>query len=109
VGVPPYEERRAHACLSICARGQRLADRPYAAAFPGLLTDRLDQPADYPLRGIVADARRGVDFLKLRSEVDAGRIAVVGGDMALFAAIFAPDVRAVVVADPILPGLAEIA
>src|SRR5205823_2169866 len=80
-----------------------------AAAFPELLTDRLDQAAEYPLRGIVADACRGLDFLKLRPEVDVSRIAVVGADMALFTAIFRPDVRAVVVADPILPALGEVA
>jgi cephalosporin-C deacetylase-like acetyl esterase len=109
VGVPPYEERRRHVCLSLCARGQRLSDRPYAAAFPGLLTDRVDDPAVYPFRGIVADACRGVDFLKLRPEVDHARIAVVGADMALFAAALRPEVRAAVVADPFLPRLFETA
>ena len=109
VAVPPYEERRGHAVLSLCARGQRLSDRPYAAAFPGLLTDRVDDPSEYPMRGYVADSCRGIDFLKLRSEVDPARIAVVGGDMALLAAAFRPEVRAVVVADPFLPALAEVA
>jgi cephalosporin-C deacetylase len=109
VGVPPYEERRHHAVLSLCARGQRLSDRPYAAAFPGLLTDRIDDPSHYPLRGYVADACRGVDFLRLRPEVDPARVAVVGADMALLTAIFRPDVRAVVVADPFLPALTDVA
>ena len=109
VGVPPYEERRQHVSMSMCARGQRLADKPYAAAYPGLLTDRIDDPRRYPFRGIVADACRGVDFLKLRPEVDAGRIAVVGADMALFVAAFRPEVRAVVVADPFFPRLFEVA
>jgi cephalosporin-C deacetylase len=109
VGVPPYEERRQHAVLSLCARGQRLSDRPYPAAFPGLLTDRVDDPSEYPMRGYVADSCRGIDFLKLRSEVDPARIAVVGGDMALLAAAFRPEVRAVVVADPFLPALADVA
>jgi cephalosporin-C deacetylase len=109
VGVPPYEERRQHAVLSLCARGQRLSDRPYAAAFPGLLTDRVDDPSAYPLRGYVADSCRGIDFLKLRSEVDPARIVVVGGDMALLAAALRPEVRAVVVADPILPALSDVA
>jgi cephalosporin-C deacetylase-like acetyl esterase len=109
VGVPAYEERRQHAVLSLCARGQRLSDKPYAAAFPGLLTDRIDDPASYPLRGYVADACRGIDFLKLRPEVDGARIAVVGGDTALLAAALRPEVRAVVVADPFLPALADVA
>jgi cephalosporin-C deacetylase-like acetyl esterase len=109
VGVPTYEERHAHAALSMCARGQRLADRPYAASYPGLLTDRIEDPAAYPFRGIVADACRGVDFLKLRAEVDGSRIAVMGGDMALFVAALRPEVRAVVVADPVFPGLIDVA
>lgn len=109
VGVPPYEERRAHASLSLCARGQRLSDKPYAAAYPGLLTDRIDDPLLYPFRGIVADACRGVDFLKLRREVDQSRIVVVGGDMALFAAALRPEVRAVVVTDPFFPRVFEVA
>ena len=78
VPVPPYEERRRHAVLTLCARGQRLSDKPYAAAFPGLLTDRVDDPSEYPLRGYVADSCRGVDFLRLRAEVDGARIVVVG-------------------------------
>ena len=65
--------------------------------------------AAYPLRGYVADSCRGVDFLRLRSEVDSARVAVVGGDMALLVAAFRPEVRAVVVADPFLPALAEVA
>lgn len=109
VGVPPYEERQQHVCLSLAARGQRLSDRPYAAAFPGLLTDHIVDPLEYPLRGIVADTCRGIDFLKLRREVDLDRLVVVGGDMALFAAALRPEVRAVVVTDPFLPRLYEVA
>ena len=109
VQVPPYEERRRHAVLSLCARGQRLSDRPFAAAYPGLLTHEIEDPERYPFRGIVGDACRGVDFLRLRSEVDRGRIVVVGGDMALFVAIFRPEVRAAVVADPFFPGLLDLA
>lgn len=109
VQVPPYEERRSHVCLSLCARGQRLSDKPYAAAYPGLLTDGIHDPWQSPMRGIVADACRGVDFLKLRAEVDPSRIVVVGSDMALFTAALRSEVRAAVVADPFLPELAEIA
>lgn len=109
VAVPAYEERRRHATLALCARGQRLSDQPYAAAFPGLLTDGIDDPASYIYRGIVADACRGVDFLRQRAELDQGRIIVTGGDTALFVAALRPDVRAVVVADPVFPRLAEVA
>jgi cephalosporin-C deacetylase-like acetyl esterase len=109
VQVPPYEERRRHAVLSLCARGQRLSDRPFAAAFPGLLTQEIGDAERYPFRGIVGDTCRGLDFLRLRPEVDRDRVVVVGGDMALFGAIFRPEIRAAVVADPLFPGLFELA
>ncbi|HEY3079490.1 MAG TPA: acetylxylan esterase [Chloroflexota bacterium] len=109
VQVPPYEERRRHAVLSMCARGQRLSDRPFAASYPGLLTHDVEDPGRYPFRGIVGDTCRGLDFLRLRGEVDRGRVVVVGGDMALFAAIFRPEIRAAVVSDPFFPGLFDLA
>lgn len=109
VQVPPYEERRRHATLSLAARGQRLSDKPFAAAFPGLLTTDVDDPMRSPIRGIVGDTARGIDFLKLRDEVDKSRIVAVGGDMALFAAALRPEIRAAVVADPFLLNLWEVA
>jgi cephalosporin-C deacetylase-like acetyl esterase len=101
VQVPPYEERRRHVVLSICARGQRLSDRPYAASFPGLLTDGIEDASAYVFRGIVCDAVRGLDFLLGRPEVDPRRIAVVGNDMALLAAALRPAVAAAVMAGPL--------
>jgi cephalosporin-C deacetylase-like acetyl esterase len=109
VQVPPYEERRRHVVLSMCARGQRLADKPFAAAFPGLLTTDVDDVMRWPLRGMVGDALRGIDFLKLRDEVDKSRVVVVGGDMALFTAALRPEVRAAVITDPFLLNLWEVA
>jgi cephalosporin-C deacetylase len=109
VQVPPYEERRRHAALSMCARGQRLSDKPFAAAYPGLLTHRVDDVMRWPFRGIVGDALRGIDFLKLRDELDKARIVVVGGDMALFTAALRPEIRAAVITDPFLVNLWEVA
>lgn len=100
VHVPPYEERRRHVVLSLCARGQRHADQPFAASYPGLLTHGIDDPSQYAYRGIAADAARAVDFLLSRPEVDARRIAVMGSDTALFAAALRPQVKALVVGDP---------
>ena len=109
VGVPPYEERRQHIVLSLCARGQRLADRPFAASYPGLLTHGLEQhPADYIFRGIVGDTVRGLDFLLSRPEVDRRRIAVVGNDLALLAAALRPAVAAVVMAAPLFYAAADL-
>src|SRR5215208_7800336 len=50
--VPDYNDRRRYAVLQIMHRGQRLADQPLAAAYPGLLTLGIDDPATYVYRGI---------------------------------------------------------
>ena len=108
VQVPPYHERQAHVVLSLCARGQRLSDRPFAASYPGLLTHGIDDPATYVFRGIVADAVRGLDFLLSRPEVDAGRIAVLGNDIGLLAAALRPQVAAVTLAGPLFYAAADL-
>ncbi|MBI3971817.1 MAG: acetylxylan esterase [Chloroflexi bacterium] len=76
------------AVLQLCHRGQRLSDRPYAAAFPGLLTDGIESPETYVWRGIVADACRAVDFVLTRPMGEAyhADITVSGNDLALFVA-----------------------
>ena len=93
VGVPVGGlERRwtgTRAVLALCHRGQRLSDRPYAAAFPGLLTDGIESPETYVWRGIVADACRAVDAVLTRpsDEIDRTDVVVAGNDLALFAAM----------------------
>ena len=72
--------------FSICARGQRKADEPYSAAFPGMLTDGIDNPASFVYRGIVADCLRGLEYLGSRPEVDGSRIAAMGTDLPLITA-----------------------
>jgi cephalosporin-C deacetylase-like acetyl esterase len=96
----PYEERRRYVSMALCARGQRLSDRPYAARFPGLAIDGVSEPATYIYRGIVADTLRAIDFLFQRHEVDTRRIMVVGGDTALIGAALRPRVSAVLATDP---------
>lgn len=102
VHIPPYEERRQAVCVALCHRGQRWSDTPFAASYPGLLTHGLLSPTTYIYRGIVADCCRVIDFLLTRPEVDPERIALVGGDLALFTAALRPAVRAVAVAQPLL-------
>ena len=84
--IPDYNDRLRYACLQIMHRGQRLADQPYAASYPGLLTDGIEDPDGYAFRGIVADCLRAAEFLLSRDEVDVGRVAVSGDDLALITA-----------------------
>ena len=102
VHVPPYERRRHYAVLTLCARGQRLSDEKYAAAYPGLLTDSIDDPDAYPFRGVVADCLRGIDFLIGRDEVDSSRLAASGGDLAFITAALRPQASAALIDSPVL-------
>jgi cephalosporin-C deacetylase len=79
-------QRSRYITLSLAARGQRNADSPYAAMFPGLLTHGIDDEATYVFRGVVADAVRGLEFLLTRPELDRAHVVVVGNDLALITA-----------------------
>ena len=82
VGVPAYERGSRYAVMALCHRGQRLSDSEYSAAYPGLLTDGLPDPATYRWRDIVADSLRAFDVLAAQPQVDGARIAAVGNDLA---------------------------
>lgn len=101
------DDRERYAVLVLMHRGQRLADQPYAAAYPGLLTDGIAAPETYVYRGIVADCVRGVEFLRDRPEVIPDRIGVVGDDLALIAAARRPGVRAAKLSGAMFYRLAE--
>ncbi|MFZ1752180.1 MAG: acetylxylan esterase [Caldilineaceae bacterium] len=109
VHVPAYEVRQRYAVLALRHRGQRLSDQPYAAAYPGLLTDGIDDPATYIYRGIVADCLRGMDFLLSRPEVDASRIALTGNDLALITAALRPQANALHCSPSLLYNAASLA
>ena len=102
-------QRREHVTFAICVRGQRLADQPYAAAFPGLLTDGIDDPPAYVYRGIVADCVRGLEYLAARPEVDGTRIAAIGNDLALTTAALSAQVTHVVCTPALLYATADLA
>lgn len=85
-------QRRQSVIFSLSVRGQRRADSPYTASFPGQLTDGIDTPDTYIYRGIVADCCRGLEYLAQRPEVDTGRIAAIGSDLALATASLCPRV-----------------
>lgn len=96
VNNPPHADDRARYCvLTLMHRGQRLADQPFAAEYPGLLTLGIASPATYIYRAIVADCLRGLEFLRSRPEVDTSRIGVVGDDLALLVAARRPQVATV--------------
>jgi cephalosporin-C deacetylase len=85
------EKRGRFVVFSAAARGQRNADRPYAAPIPGMFTEGIEDPETYLFRGIVADCCRAVDYALSRPEVDRGRVAgVVLNDLPLLTAALRP-------------------
>jgi cephalosporin-C deacetylase len=79
-------QRSRYITFALAGRGQRNADTPYAAMFPGLLTEGMAHAESYMFRGIAADAVRGLEFLLTRRELDTSRVVVVGNDIALITA-----------------------
>jgi cephalosporin-C deacetylase len=84
--VPDYHDRERYAVLQIMHRGQRLADKPFAAAYPGLLTLGIESPETSIYRAIVADCLRAAEFLLARPEVERSRVGIQGDDLALLTA-----------------------
>jgi cephalosporin-C deacetylase len=99
---PHYEDRLRYVMLTIMHRGQRLADSPFAAGYPGLLTEGIDNEQTFVYRGIVADCLRGAEFLAGLPEVDTDRLAVVGDDLAVLTAARRPVFAAVEVGGALL-------
>ncbi len=108
VTPPPFEDRQRYAVLSFMYRGTRGADSPYAAAFPGLLTDGIDAIATWRYRGILADCLRGFEVLLARPEVDRSRVAIQGSDIGLLIAARRPEVTAVSVGGAFFHRLREL-
>jgi cephalosporin-C deacetylase-like acetyl esterase len=104
---PDFHDRQRYVVLQIMHRGQRLVDKPFAAAYPGLLTLGIASPATYIYRGIVADCLRGAEFLRSRPEVDAQRIGVQGDDLALLTAARRPIFSTVLASDLMLYRMLE--
>jgi cephalosporin-C deacetylase len=102
-------QRSRYITFSLAGRGQRNADAPYAAMFPGLLTDGIDRVESYIFRGIAADGVRGLEFLRTRPELDAARVVVMGNDMAVIAAALAEGATHVVTTPALFYRTAELA
>ena len=107
--VPDYHDRERYAVLQVIHRGQRLADQPFAAAYPGLLTLGIESPDTYVYRGIVADCLRGAEFLTSQPEVDGQRVAVQGDDLALLTAARRPVFNAALAEELLLYRLLDVA
>src|SRR5690606_32518206 len=97
-----YTDRLRYVVLTVMHRGQRLADSPYAASYPGLLTEGIADENTYVYRGIVADCLRAAEFLAELPEVDRTRIAVTGDDLAILTAARRPVFAAVNVSGVLL-------
>jgi cephalosporin-C deacetylase len=105
--VPDYFDRERYAVLQVMHRGQRLADQPFSAAYPGLLTLGIADPSTYIYRGIVADCLRGAEFLRARREVDSTHVGIDGDDLALLTAARRPGFRAILLNDLLLYRIQE--
>ena len=103
--------RSRYVTLSLAARGQRNADQPYAAMFPGLLTEGIDDHDSYMFRWIAADCVRGLEFLLGRpgDEVDATKVIASGGDMSLLASALHPGVTHLICGPALFYDTAELA
>jgi cephalosporin-C deacetylase-like acetyl esterase len=102
-------QRSRYITFSLAARGQRNSDSPFAAMFPGLLTEGIDDAASYVFRGIVADAVRGLEFLSTRQEVDRSRVIVVGNDIALITSALTEGATHVIAAPTLFYRTADLA
>lgn len=109
VHLGSFEEKQRYVTLALRHRGRRLADQPFAAAYPGLLTTGIADPMTYIYRGIVADCCRAVDFVLSRAEVAADKVAVVGDDLALLTAALRPQVDALYTTPALFYDAAQIA
>lgn len=83
---PHWDDRQRYVVLTIMHRGQRLADTPFSAPYPGLLTMGIDSPQTWIYRGILADIMRGAEYLLSHPAVDPARVAIAGDDLALVVA-----------------------
>jgi cephalosporin-C deacetylase len=102
-------QRSRYITFSLAGRGQRNADTPYAAMFPGLFTDGIDRAESYVFRGVAADSVRGLEFVLTRPELDPTRVVVVGNDMALIAAALTEGATHVVTTPALFYRTAELA
>ncbi len=108
VTPPSYDDRLRYVAMSLRYRGTRGADKPYAAKFPGLLTDGIEDPVEWKFRGIFADALRAFEYLTSLPMVDGSRVAINGSDLGVIVAARRPGVTALSVTAPLFYRLADL-
>ena len=91
----PYEFRTRAVTMSVVSRGQRGADKPYAAAYPGHLTLGIEDLDRYIYRGVAADTIRAWEVLRDLPQVDRDRMAMTGTDLALLVDARRPGAKAI--------------
>jgi cephalosporin-C deacetylase len=89
-----YDFRQRFVTMTMMTRGQRGADRPYAAAFPGHLTEGIASPDTWVFRGVMADMLRLYEVVRDHPAVDTDRIGITGSDMGLLLNARRPGARA---------------
>jgi cephalosporin-C deacetylase len=102
-------QRSAYITFALAGRGQRNSDTPYAAMFPGLLTEGIEHAESYIFRSLAADSVRGLEFLLARRELDPSRVVVLGNDLALITAALHPKAMHVVASPALFYRTAELA
>ena len=105
----PYTPLRQDAVvIDASHRGLRHNDSLFQAEYPGLLTHGIDSLDSYVLRDIYADALRAVDLAVELPQVDSSRIVLVGdglgATLAIVAAAFRPQIKAIALETPIMIG-----
>lgn len=97
--------------LSVGYRGKLRSHRPFNPGYPGFLIHGLENPETFSYRGVYADARRALDFLLTRPEVDRERILVHGlsggGGLAIVTMALCPEVKAGVAGCPFMCAIGD--
>ncbi|APU22092.1 acetylxylan esterase [Actinoalloteichus sp. GBA129-24] len=88
--APHYNDRLRYVVLTPMHRGQRRADSPFRARYPGLFTLGIEDPITFVYRAILADCLRAAEVLAARPEVDPARIGITGDDLVLTTAARRP-------------------
>lgn len=104
-----YDLRQRYVTMTVMTRGQRGADKPYAAAFPGHLTNGITDPEEWVFRGVMADILRAWEVLRDHAAVDTRRIGITGTDAGLLLNARRPGAKAVQVTSTFWYRLGELA